>query len=402
MHDVAIVGAGPGGSATAHYLARTGLDVLLLDKASFPRDKTCGDGLTPRAVAVLQEMGLADELRRVGHVIRRFEVVAPNLRSTSAPITVRDGLPDFSLVVPRLLLDDRIRECAVASGTRFEGNAHVIDVRANPSGVEITVERGGKRTIVPARIAVIATGASTRLLLQAGILRRQPKVLVASRAYFEGVRGLSDAWTLRFDGVPMPGYGWIFPTGAESANIGVGYFKEGRTASAAGPFKAFTESPALRDMLTGARQAGPLKGYPLRDDFLDSPTCAERMLVVGEAAGLVNPLTGEGIDYALESGRIAAHHLFAMFDSGDFSPARFADYEDALRGHFAPLFEFCTKVRSWCLRPLVLNALVGLANRRADLRERLVSVVLGGAPIRGKLTAVRVLRALARSAAPAR
>lgn len=398
MHDVAIVGAGPGGSAAAHYLARQGLDVLLLDRAAFPRDKTCGDGLTPRAVGVLRDMGLVEDLRRVGHIIQRFEVFAPNRRSTSARITVHDGLPDFSLVVPRLILDDRIRMRAVASGAHFEPEAHVTGLESTDHGVALDLERSRARERVHARAAIIATGANTRLLLQAGLLSEQPRVLVASRAYFEGVHGMSDAWTLRFDGVPMPGYGWIFPTGDGAANIGVGYFKEGRAASASGPFKAFIDTPPLRAMLAGARQVGPLKGYPLRDDFLTSPTHRGRVLVVGEAAGLVNPLTGEGIDYALESGRIAAEHLLACFAAGDLTPARHAAYDAALRDHFAALFEFCIKVRGWCLRPWVLNALIGIADRRSDLRERLVRVVLGGAPVSGKLTAGRVIRALARPA----
>ncbi len=396
MHDVAVVGAGPGGSATAHYLAQRGLKVLLLDKANFPRDKTCGDGLTPRAVGVLQDMGLTDELRRIGHVIKRFEVFAPNRQSTRDVITVHDGLPDYSLVVPRLLLDDRVRQRAVKSGAEFVADAQVIHVQHSNGHVELTIDRNGKRQTEYARIAVIATGANTRLLLSLGILTQQPNVMVASRAYFEGVQGLSDIWTLRFDDVPMPGYGWIFPTGVETANIGVGYFKEGRNASAAQPFAQFLKSSPMRDMLVRARQVGPVKGYPLRDDFLMSPTFAERILVVGEAAGLVNPLTGEGIDYALESGRIAAHHIGQMFEHGDFSPPRHRAYDSALHDHFQALFEFCIKVRALCLRPFVLNALVRVANQRADLRARLVSVVLGGAPVKGKLTVGRVVKALVR------
>jgi flavin-dependent dehydrogenase len=311
-------------------------------------------------------------------------------------ITVRDGLPDFSLVVPRLMLDDRIRQRAIRSGAQFVSGAQVIDVAQAESlpGVEVKTERNGKRETHWACMVVIATGANTRLLMQTRILKRQPSVLVASRAYFAGVRGLSDIWTLRFDDVPMPGYGWVFPTGAETANIGVGYFKEGRNASAAEPFKRFVASPPLREMLAQAQQVGPLKGYPLRDDFLTSPTYAERVLIVGEAAGLVNPLTGEGIDYALESGRMAARHLAGMFERGDFSAQQHQAYDTALRAHLAPLFEFCVKVRQWCLRPFMLNALVSVANRRDDLRARLVSVVLGGAPVQGKLTARRVARAL--------
>lgn len=395
LHDVAVIGAGPGGSATAHYLAQRGLKVLLLDKAQFPRDKTCGDGLTPRAVGVLQDMGLADDLKRAGHIIKRFEVFAPNGNSVRDAITVHAGLPDYALVVPRFTLDERIRDRAVQSGATFM-QAQVVELQRVNSYVTLTVERAGKAETVQARIAVIASGASTRLLLQAGILQQQPRVMVASRAYFENVAGLSDIWTLRFDDVPMPGYGWVFPAGDGLANIGVGYFKEGRDASAANPFKQFIASKAVRAMLANAKQVGPLKGYPLRDDFLTSPTFGDGALLVGEAAGLVNPLTGEGIDYALESGRIAAQRIAGMFEAGDFSHAQFTAYDASLRAHFQALFEFCFKVRALCLKPLVLNTLVAMANRRADLRQRLVSVVLGGAPVQGKLTLGRVMRALVR------
>lgn len=393
MHDVAVIGAGPGGSATAHYLAQRGLKVMLLDKAKFPRDKTCGDGLTPRAVGVLQDMGLIDELKPAGHIIKRFEVFAPNGKSTRDVITVHDGLPDYAMVVPRFKLDERIRNRAVQSGADFR-QAQIVDVQRVNGHVELKVERAGNAETERARIAVIATGANTRLLMQAGILKQPPRVMVASRAYFENVAGLSDIWTLRFDDVPMPGYGWVFPAGNGLANIGVGYFKEGRDASAAQPFKQFIASKAVREMLAQAKQVGPVKGYPLRDDFLTSPTFGDGVLLVGEAAGLVNPLTGEGIDYALESGRIAAQRIAGMFDAGDFSVSQFDAYDASLREHFQSLFEFCIKVRELCLKPFVLNTLVSVANRRTDLRQRLVSVVLGGAPVHGKLTFGRVMKAL--------
>lgn len=399
MHDVAIIGAGPGGSATAHYLAQRGVDVLLVDKADFPRDKTCGDGLTPRAVSVLQDMGLVEDLRRVGHVIRRFEVFAPNGRATGDAVVLHNGMPDYALVVPRLILDDHIRRRAVQSGARFEPHVLVSTVRVEGSNgashVEIQGERDGRHVSFQARLAVIATGANTGLLLRTGILRAQPRVMVAARAYFENVRGLTDAWTLRFDGAPLPGYGWVFPIAPDAANIGVGYFKHDRASSALGFFESFRRSPAMQCLLEGATQAGPVRGYPLREDFLTSPTFSERVLLVGEAAGLVNPLTGEGIDYALESGRIAAGHAYSMFERGDFTQHQLANYDRTLRDHFQTLFEFCTWVRRWCLHPIALDLLVAMANRRRDLRRRLMNAVLGGARIQGKLTAGRVIRALA-------
>ncbi len=398
MYDVIVVGAGPGGSSAAYFLAQHGLRVLLLDKADFPRDKTCGDGLTPRAVGVLQTMGLADELRRIGHLIRRFEVFAPDGRSTGDVIAIGAGLPDYALVVPRLQLDDRIRQRAVQAGAHFQAGVHVDDVRVESENgaarVQVLGERMGRRAAFHAQMAVVATGANPQLLRRLGLLSRSPQFIVAARAYFEGVNGLRDAWTLHFDGAPLPGYGWIFPVAPDVANIGVGYFRHARPASAVRPFEAFIRGSALRALLEGARQCGPVKGYPLRDDFLTSPTYGQRILLVGEAAGLVNPLTGEGIDYALESGQVAAEHAAAMIASGDFSDHAHVAYDRALRERYQALFAFCTTVRTWCVRPFMLNLLVRMANRRHDLRRQLTRVVLGGAPVRGRLTLRRTLRAL--------
>lgn len=394
QHDVLVVGAGPGGSAAAQALAQRGQNVLLLDKAHFPRDKTCGDGLTPRAVGTLAEMGVLDELRRVGREVSRFAVVSPRRWRTEAAIPTERPLPTRALVVPRLTLDDRLRLAAVRDGARCVEGAHVVDLERGANGITAVVERGGKRERYAATLALVATGANTRLLRNIGILKSQPNVLVASRAYYEGARDLEDVWMLRFDHVPMPGYGWVFPTSEGTANIGVGYFKEQRERSAHAAFEQFIASPPLQAMLRHAQRVSPVKGYPLRDDFLTAPTFGERILLVGEAAGLVNPLTGEGIDYALESGRLAAEHAAEMLARGDFSVEAHRAYDQALRERYQALFEFCLTVRRWLVRPLLLDVLVWLANYRTDLRTKLAQVVLGGASVHGRLTARRALRAL--------
>jgi len=398
MYDVIVVGAGPGGSSAAYFLAQRNLRVLLLDKAHFPRDKTCGDGLTPRAVHMTRLMGLANELRQIGYVIRRFEVSAPNGHVTGDVIAIGSGLPDHALVVPRLKLDERLLRQAINAGAHFQPGVRVDDVRIEQgkgtAHVEVTGEQMNRRVAFQAQMAIIATGAHSQLLHRLGLLSRLPQFIVAARAYFEGVEGLGDAWALRFDGAPLPGYGWIFPVAPDMANIGVGYFRHQRAASAAKPFESFVSTPAMRALLARAQRVGPLKGYPLRDDFLSSPTYGQRVLLVGEAAGLVNPLTGEGIDYALESGQVAAEHAAAMVTSGDFSQQAHAAYDRELRDRYQALFAFCAGVRAWCVRPLVLNVLVRMANRRRDLRRQLTRVVLGGAPVRGRLTLWRAMRAL--------
>jgi menaquinone-9 beta-reductase len=362
VHDALIVGAGPGGSAAAHFLAKRGLDVLLLDKSTFPRDKTCGDGLTPRALRVLDEMGILADVARHGRRIAGYEVVAPNGRRTRASITNPLG----ALVVRRYQLDDLIRGRALESGARFEPGVTARRVLADAQGVALET-RDGKQ--LRARTAVIATGASTSLLMESGILKQRPRAMLAARAYFDA-HDLTDQFQLRFDGVPLPGYGWIFPVEAGLANIGVG-FLPGR--------KSEPTQVALRRFLEGkgVRQVGPVKGFPIRVDFLGSPTYGDRILLVGEAAGLVNPLTGEGIDYALESGRIAAQQVASCFESGDFSTASLSRYHLQIHMRFAKVFRFSEHVRDWYCRPPLLNMLVPLANHRPELRQLLASIVLG-------------------------
>jgi len=362
MHDVVIVGAGPGGSATAHFLAQRGHDVLLLDKSEFPRDKTCGDGLTPRALRVLDDMGILSDVARIGLPINGYTVVAPSGRRTSANVTNPLG----ALVARRELLDELIRQRALRSGANFEGGVTATRVAADARGVTVDAKTGQR---FEARLAVIATGASTSLLMQSGILKKRPKAMLAGRAYFEAQQ-LSDNFELRFDRVPLPGYGWIFPVERGVANIGVGFLPQGNSEPTQVALQRFIADKAVK-------QVGPIKGFPIRVDFLQSPTYAERTLLVGEAAGLVNPLTGEGIDYALESGRIAAEHIASCFNDANFSPARLSAYHDQLHSRFAKIFRFSEQVRDWYCKPPLLNVLVPLANRRPELRQLLANIVLG-------------------------
>jgi flavin-dependent dehydrogenase len=212
---------------------------------------------------------------------------------------------------------------------------------------------------IEARHAVIATGAATGLLMTSGFLHARPQMMLAARAYASGVPD-SDAFRLLFGGVPQPGYGWSFPVGDGLANIGVGFLPTHTTKTARQVFERWSH---------GATVVGAVKGYPIRVDFLRAPTHAPRTLLVGEAAGLVNPLTGEGIDYALESGQIAADILARS--------APESEYHVTLHQRFGQVFRFSEHVRDWYCKPLLLNALVPLANRYPELRQQLATVVLG-------------------------
>ena len=377
-YDVAVIGAGPAGSAAAYFLARGGLRVALLDKFDFPRDKTCGDALTPRALDVLDSM---DELPQVEEYA--YPCVALTLRN-SDEVTYRIELsgpkdpPRRILILPRFRLDDILRQHAVEAGAQFIPHAKVENITYTENGhVRLWVE--GSQPLDCA-LAVIATGANTALLRKVGLLNHVPPPNLAARAYFENVEGLDNTVVLFFDGVEHPGYGWVFPTAPGAANIGCGVFFESRMPQPTHLQNLIQHHPYLQRILRNARQVGPIKGYPLRTDFSRSITGKDRILVTGEAIGLVNPITGEGIDYALESAQLAADAILNGWYSGFDSTVIQSNYRAALGrkfslpftlGHLTQRMGFRDGIADKVLsriqhRPylhrVVINACFGLAN----------------------------------------
>jgi geranylgeranyl reductase family protein len=390
--DVAIIGAGPAGSSAAYFLARAGVKVLLLDKATFPRDKTCGDGLVPRALPILAEMGVLDSVTVRGWKLDHLEVSAPSGRNVHFDIPPLPHAPNHAIVIPRLELDNLLLQKAIESGADFRGGVHVRDVQTNAAGLTIFSDENYQATL-----AIVATGANTALLSSLGLNPPKPNI-VAARAYFEGIESLPPYFQFRFDGVVFPGYGWIFPLSASSANIGTGFIRMGKHEhhqSAQTAFNNFIQSPTLKVMLGNARQIGALRSFPIRTDFANAPTFAERVLLVGEAAGLVNPLTGDGIDFALESGKIAAEHLVNMLRLGDFSRSQLQAYDTILRQRYQNLFRFSGRVSRMALNRRALNWLVPLAASRPKLPEALVNILLGAQPVPERLSFLRIVKGVA-------
>jgi geranylgeranyl reductase family protein len=355
--DVIIVGAGPAGSAAAFFLATAGLDVLLLEKTRFPREKVCGDGLTPRAVKALAGLGVPISaqdgwlpnkgLRIIGGG-GRIEVPWPDLSS----------FPGFGLVRTRLDFDEILARHAEKAGARLlEGvnvtgpllddrTGRVIGVTARRGGA---VAEGAGRGPVPAdqagrsfrgRVVIAADGNSSRLSVSLGRPRRDDRPLgVAVRTYYSSPRHDDDyleAWLDLWDGdTLLPGYGWIFGMGDGTSNVGLGLLN---TSSA---FQHIDYRVLLRRWLAampaewGFREENrtqPIRGAALPMGFNRTPHYANGLLLAGDAGGMVNPFNGEGIGYALESGEIAARVITQAL-----SRPTAASAELALRGYPAAL-----------------------------------------------------------------
>ncbi|MBH1935055.1 geranylgeranyl reductase family protein [Streptomyces sp. AV19] len=320
--DVIVVGAGPAGSTTAYHLARTGLDVLLLEKTAFPREKVCGDGLTPRAVKELIAMGIdiseeAGWLRNKGLRIiaggNRLQMDWPELAT----------FPEYGLVRKRDDFDDQLARQAVKAGARLyercNVGAPVIDDRTGRiTGVHAKL--GEEKTPVTFRapLVVAADGNSTRLSLGMGLHRREDRPMgVAVRTYFTSPRHDDDyleSWLELWDrrGTEprlLPGYGWIFGMGDGTCNVGLGVL------NTTGAFKDLDWREVLKAWCasmpedwgyTPENMTDPIRGAALPMAFNRQPHYTRGLLLVGDAGGMVNPFNGEGIAYAMESGRIAA------------------------------------------------------------------------------------------------
>jgi len=333
--DVIVVGAGPAGASTAAYLAMTGLDVLLLEKARFPREKVCGDGLTPRAVRELITLGVPtpeDDGWIKNHGLRiigggmRLQLDWPDLAS----------FPPYGLVRTRQDFDEQLARHAVKHGARLleqtnvtgpvldERTGHIVGVRAR--NVDDAGRLSGPETTYRAPLVVAADGNSSRLSMAMDRPKRDDRPMgVAVRTYYTSPRHRDDyleswleLWTTNAEGqrILLPGYGWIFGVGDGTSNVGLGILN---TSKAFG--KVDYKDVLARWVATMPAEwtyspetmTGPVRGAALPMGFNRQPHYAGGLLLVGDAGGMVNPFNGEGIAYAMESGRLGAEVIAQAF-----------------------------------------------------------------------------------------
>ncbi len=355
--------------------------MLLVDKSHFPREKTCGDAILPRALTVLDQMGLLSDLKAAAYKADMFRLFAPNGNLVETPIPASPGVPPYALVVPRLILDAAIQERAAQAGAKFQAKSKVVDIVSEVGQAMIVrIKHAGKFRELHAKGVVISTGAATKLLSAVGLLPKRPGFIVAARAYFENVADIQHQLEMYFNQISLPGYGWMFPTSRTTANIGVGYIGRSPASPRAGFDDFIADHPRMKEILEGAEMVGPVRSFPLRVDFHHSPKVRPGVIAVGEAIGLVNPFSGEGIDYALESGKIAAEVITEVLTTGQpWTPVAFHKYVHQLNTRFRALFMFATWARRVYFNRPMLNRILRSESHHQTAVEILTKVALGSA-----------------------
>jgi geranylgeranyl reductase family protein len=307
--DVLVVGAGPAGSAAAHTAAQRGLDVLVVDKATFPRDKTCGDGLTTGALRLLEALGFPLDAIPSYTSVRETVIVSPSGRQVRLPFPP-DG--EFAGVVPRAELDTALAEHAARAGATVRDGNGIAGLSVHDDGATAELADGA---VVQARWIVAADGhySGVRHLLEPD---RSPQLGDWStfRQYFRGVEDRR-LWVL-FEPDLLPGYAWVFPLPDGRANVGFAMRRaDGQGRIVKERWVQLLQRPSIRAAIgNDAEPEGPHRAWPVPTHFDADALTAPRVLFVGDAAEVVDPMTGEGIGQALATGLLAGE---AIASGGD-------------------------------------------------------------------------------------
>ena len=391
VHDVIIVGGGPAGSSCAYWLADAGWDVVVVEKKHFPRVKTCGDGLTPRAVRQLADMGLEEALAG-SHKYGGLRAYGFG-QSLEMAWPEHPHFPNYGYTITRYDLDGLVAERAVKAGATLLAGTEVVSPDLDDSqtragalphlhGVTVKDKESNKTVSLAARYVVVADGANSRVGRMLGTHRRRDLPLgMALRGYYESDRHDDQFIESHLDirdaeGNVVPGYGWIFPMGDGRVNVGVGLLSTDRRwkgVNTSHLMDAFVDFAPKSWGLSPETCLGPPTGGKLPMGLSVGPRSGANVLLAGDAAGTINPFNGEGIAYGYETGRLAAAALGRAL-SGE-GPGALAEYDRQLDAAYGAYYKVARAFVRMISNPQAMRACVGIGMRSEFIMSQLLRIM---------------------------
>jgi geranylgeranyl reductase family protein len=369
LFDVAIVGAGPSGSTCAYYLAGQGKRVLLLEQKEFPRDKLCGDAVCTSAQTHLKRMGVLQAIlgEKKGHWAEVGGLVSPrgiSFIANSAPHT--NG--SLVIAIKRIVLDEKIARAAQKAGAHLVENYQVAGVEFSRADRCWTVQsRSAAQPAYRARVLVACDGASSSLARSLGIVHTPPDA-VCSRAYVKaGTSNFQADGVVFYPPELLPGYLALFRHAGDEVNVACYIIPGGRCVPADLHRiyeKVLRHDPHVREALGPRAELERMRGAGLRLGGIPR-SFADNLLIVGDAAGHIDPLTGEGIHHAMDAAEIAAQTLVEAFAADDYRASFLKRYHERWQKRFGRDFYWSRKMAQLCCRfPIFLDACAAVSKKR--------------------------------------
>ncbi len=379
--SVLVVGGGPAGSAAAFWLARQGIDVTLVEKKEFPREKTCGDGLTPRAILQLQEMGFDFDVPEF-HRITGLRSYAGDDLMIEMPWPDHSRFPNWGGVIRRRDLDEQVARLAQAEGVVVREKTTATPVIEEGVLTSVSLANGSEPETVTPTVTIIADGSMNRFGRELGTTRRRDYPLgMAARGYFSSPHSEDPFLESQLDlrdsgGNTMPGYGWVFPLGDGTVNVGVGllstfrHWKDVNTTTMMNDYVA--TAPDYWGLSEESRLTKPMGGK-LTMSYSKGPLVGHNWITIGDAAGAINPWNGEGISYAYETGRIAAEYVTQSIGTGDLGLLR--RYPQRLQDEYGLYYKMARIFVKLIGYPSVMRTLAHTGLRNRPLMEWTLKVM---------------------------
>lgn len=388
VFDVAISGCGPAGAVAAYTAAKAGADVICFDKASFPRDKPCGDGVTPSAVKIALEIGCADALEQF-HCVDHLRIVGKKFPSWEIPWPKRSGTPGYGYVVRRRDLDQLLLKHAEAAGAAVHQDVRVVGPISEDSTVSglIVRDKSGKEHEIRSRIVIAADGTYSPIARALGMtasghgpqavaLRAEVPSMRPDDRFLEVYPELQQGKTF------LPGYGWVFPMGGGQLNIGVGYlttYRKWRDLNANDLMGALLRSlppewelPSIAEL----NAQGAVQGWRLPLAFRAWPPWRPGCMLVGDALGAAKPYSGAGISKAMQTGLTAGETAVAVLGEAGTGPTDLSMYETILKKMWGTKYRVGRGFDLMLGQPLLMRGFVGAASN-PHLRQLIVRGVYG-------------------------